>query len=101
MNIGKRLKQAREERKITQEALGEKIGLQKAIISLYESDARRPSLDALEGLADALNVNMSYLLGESDMTIEEQDLVNHYRMASDAGKAGISAFAEAVAKGGM
>ncbi len=101
MDIGERIKEVRNYRGISQEQLAAGAGVKKAAVSLYESNQRKPSFEALEGIADTLNINISYLFGETDLSIAEIDLVNHYRMSTDAGKAAISAFADTVAKGGM
>ena len=101
MDIGERIKEVRTYRKMTQQELADGVGVKKAIVSLYESNQRKPSFEALEAIADVLNINMGYLFGESGLSIAETDLLNHYRMASEAGKSAISAFAATVGKGGM
>ena len=101
MDIGSRIKDVRKYRKMTQQELADGVGVKKAIISLYESNQRKPSFEALEAIADTLNIDMAYLFGETSLSISEIDLVNHYRMSSEAGRSAISAFADTIAKGGM
>jgi len=101
MDIGERIKDVRIYRGMTQQELADGVGVKKAIVSLYESNQRKPSFEALEAIADTLNINMSYLFGELDLSIAELDLINHYRMSTDAGKSAIRAFADTVAKGGL
>ncbi len=71
-----RIRQARRERKITQEALGKRIGVTKATISQWESGINEPNGKNLFNLANALNVNAKWLLdGVSDDTKEiHQDM---------------------------
>ena len=99
MSFGERLKEVRQYRGMTQTELADGADVKKAVISLYENGSRYPSFEVLEALADTLNINISYLFGESDLSIPEIDLINHFRMSTDAGKAAISAFADATSKG--
>ena len=101
MDIGERIKEVRKYRRMTQQELADGVGVKKAIISLYESNQRKPSFEALEAICDTLNIDMGYLFGQTSLSIAEIDLVNHYRMSSEAGRAAISAFADTIAKGGM
>lgn len=55
----------RNERNISQEQLGKKIGVTRSMIALYESGERLPSLSALIELSRALGVTTDYLLGVS------------------------------------
>lgn len=55
----------RNERNISQERLGKKIGVTRSMIALYESGERLPSLPALIELSRALGVTTDYLLGVS------------------------------------
>ena len=66
MNLGKRLRALREEKKITQEQLGAIINLSKANISKYESGDVEPNNETLQKLADLFDVSTDYLFGRSD-----------------------------------
>jgi len=99
MDIGSRIKDVRIYRKMTQQDLADGVGVKKSVVSLYENNKRKPSFEALEAIADTLNVNMSYLFGETEFSLAEIDLINHFRLSSDAGRAAISAFAEATMRG--
>lgn len=55
----------RNERNISQERLGKKIGVTRSMIALYESGERLPSLSALIELSHVLGVTTDYLLGVS------------------------------------
>jgi transcriptional regulator with XRE-family HTH domain len=58
-----RLRAGREKRGLSQEALAKRASLQASAISHFETSARKPSLDNLRRLADALDVTTDYLLG--------------------------------------
>lgn len=46
---------------MSQEELGNKLGLAKSTISMYENGTREPSLEILEAIADTFNVDMNTL----------------------------------------
>ena len=56
--IGKAIKQTRQERQLTQEALGKLIGVQKAQISRLESDASNATIDTLMRVFGALKAKV-------------------------------------------
>lgn len=62
-----RLRELRAEKGLTQQELGDAIGLHGMSISGYERGVKKPSFEALDNLADALNVSIDYLLGSSDV----------------------------------
>lgn len=62
------LKKLRMEKGWTQKELSEKIGVSKTAVASWEQGARIPKVDTLEDLADLFNVDMNYLLGETDKT---------------------------------
>lgn len=59
------LRQLRKNRNMTQEELGLRIGLSKAVISKYENSLGYPSFDVLVRIADYFGVTTDYLLGVS------------------------------------
>lgn len=60
--IGLRISQLRDFKKITQEELANKTGIQRANISRIESARHYPSLETLEKIADALEIPVARLL---------------------------------------
>lgn len=67
MTFGDRLRIARLEKGLTQEALAEKLGKQKQTISRYENSLREPNIMIAKELADALGITLEYL------TTDERD----------------------------
>lgn len=63
MIVGKRLKELREKKNLTQEELGKILNLNKSTISHYENDSRTPDLDKLERFANYYDVDLNYIVG--------------------------------------
>lgn len=66
MNIcdfGTVLKQLRKSHNLTQEELGSRIGLSKAVVSKYENGIGYPTFDMLIKISDYFGVTTDYLLG--------------------------------------
>lgn len=66
VNMGKKLKSLRIEKKLTQKQIAERIGLAISAVSSYESGTRYPSYDVLIKLAQIFHVSTDYLLGMTD-----------------------------------
>src|SRR5262245_2414420 len=58
-----RLRQAREDKGMSQAQLAERTGLQPSAVSHFEAGRRSPSFENLSVLADALGVSTDHLLG--------------------------------------
>lgn len=79
--FGMRLKELRKQANLTQQQLGEKVGVTKVSICCYENGTRTPTLDTLIDLADALNVHLNDLLGTD--TLAKDDKNNTINLAHD------------------
>ncbi len=74
MLIGKRIKDLRIANGISQQELGDKVGVTKVSICGYENGSRMPSLETFVMLADTFNTTTDYLLGrEVSVTSEESN----------------------------
>ncbi len=71
MSIGERIKSARINTGISQEALGRKLGITKMAISKYESGAVTPNSGALIALAKALEVKVEYFFRTSAVQLSK------------------------------
>jgi transcriptional regulator with XRE-family HTH domain len=71
-----RLRKARENRGLSQSELAEKAGFQPSAISHFESGRRSPSLENLKRLADALAVDIDFLLGREPDTSAAGPIAN-------------------------
>lgn len=67
VNIGKRIRTARQKVGMSQEELAQLIGVTKSTISKYEKGAREPRYDQLQRIADTLNVPIHELFDGSTM----------------------------------
>jgi transcriptional regulator with XRE-family HTH domain len=65
-NFSKKLKELRNEKKLTCKEVAEAIGLTKNAITNYESGIREPSLPILKSLCDFYDVTADYLIGRTD-----------------------------------
>jgi len=75
--IGQKIKSLRKTRGMTQDQLGQKLGVQRATISNYEIGRRSPHLTELEKIANILGVSLDYF-GVS--TNEVHDLIARARV---------------------
>jgi transcriptional regulator with XRE-family HTH domain len=64
--LGRAIRQRRKSRGLSQEALAEQAELHRTYISLVERAHRNISVDALSGIADALDVRPSQLLQQAE-----------------------------------
>lgn len=77
--MAKRLIQLREKNNLSQSAVARQIGVTPALISAYEKQERKPSIDKLIALADIYHVSTDYILGrtykdDSSVTINVEHL---------------------------
>lgn len=63
MIVGSRLKEKRKELGLTQQALGDLIGVGKSVVCCYEKETRNPTLESIIELVHVLGVSSDYLLG--------------------------------------
>ena len=66
MSIGKKIRELRKIKDISQEELGKRIGTHLTNIGRYERDAQIPSADIIKKLAEVFNVSADYLLFEDN-----------------------------------
>lgn len=70
MIIGKRIKELRIKKGLSQQELGTILGVTKVSICGYESGSRIPNLELFEKMADLFGVSADYLLGR-EMVIRD------------------------------
>ena len=64
--FSERMKALRQDRRMSLEDLGKKLGLAKSTIAGYESGFREPSLGTVVSIANLFQVTTDYLLGLAD-----------------------------------
>lgn len=62
-----RIKSLREDLNLSQEELANKLNLSKGIISLYEQEKRKPSIEILVQMSEIFNVSIDYILGRTNI----------------------------------
>jgi DNA-binding XRE family transcriptional regulator len=68
--LGKMIKSARQERKLTQEELGKLVGVQKAQISKLESSANSASIDTVLKVFKALKAEINFNVRIEDKLVK-------------------------------
>ena len=69
-SFGKRLRECREAKGLSQQDLGKLLDTSYTVIGKYERDEMKPSIDVANKLAKLVGTTIGYLLGESkDMNI--------------------------------
>ena len=82
--LGTRIKEQRQRRMLTQQQLAEKVSLTPGFISRIETGKKKPSLEVLLSICEALNITLNDLLvgnqipQESDYNVEFTELLSPY-----------------------
>lgn len=79
MTIGQRIAQRRKLLGLSQESLGEKMGVSRQAISKWEADAALPEIDKLIGLSKLFGVTVGWLLGVEELQ-EEKDALTEEQL---------------------
>lgn len=75
-SFGKKLRECREAKDLSQNELANLIEAHHSIIGKYERDEVKPSIDVVKKMAQVLNTTVGYLLGES----KEQNVLKDPKM---------------------
>ncbi|SBW10145.1 conserved hypothetical protein [uncultured Eubacteriales bacterium] len=77
VELGRKLRELRQERQWTQGQVAKRIGVTASVISAYENGIRQPSYESLIKLVRLYAVSADYLLGTSGRrTVESQHLIS-------------------------
>lgn len=74
MNIDATIAKYRKARGLTQEELGERLGVSNQAVSKWENAVSLPDITLLPALARALGISLDVLLGEAEPAVEEEYL---------------------------
>lgn len=74
VTFGKRLTEVRKDKKLSQEEIAKKVGVHGAVIGRYERDEVKPSIEMAAQIAIALEVSLDYLVGNTDVLIDQSIL---------------------------
>lgn len=64
-SFGKKLRECRELKGVSQSEVAKQLGTNHSIIGKYERDEVKPTIDVVKKLASVLNTTVGYLLGET------------------------------------
>lgn len=81
--IGKKIKELRKSKKITQEALSYELGVSRQTVHKWERDDARPGTDNLKALCEFFKVSSEYFINEN-VAIEEVAVVDGGTMSEDS-----------------
>ena len=73
MTIGQRIAQKRKEMGISQETLGERMGVSRQAIYKWEADATLPEIEKLVALSKLFGVSVGWLLGVEEATVVQPE----------------------------
>lgn len=71
MDIGEKIKYLRTEKGITQKELASKLGTSQQNLAQYENGKRKPKLETIQKIANALNVDPLVLIGQISETLSD------------------------------
>ena len=74
MDFGSKITLVRKQKKLSQSELGKLANVSGDIVGKYERNEMKPSIDTAHRLANALNVTLDYLVGDSDMVLFDKDI---------------------------
>ncbi len=98
MGIGKRIKELRESKKMTQEQLALAVGVTKGAIANYENGVSHPRETIIYKLFDILECDANYLFQDmmeikekTFISLEDKALLESFNKLDDFGKKGVKA----------
>lgn len=59
MEVGKRIKELRKQKKWSQEELAERAGISQSALSAIERGAKQPTVETLNSICNALNISLA------------------------------------------
>lgn len=83
MIIGKRLKEARKNKNLSQQQLGDMLGVSKVSICGYENGIRIPTIENFIKLLDILDLRADYLLGRDITVVSETEEEYKVKMSKE------------------
>ncbi len=90
MNIGEKIKKLRQEKNVSQAALGKAVGVHEKHISRYERGISRPSMETLRKMAGFFGVSIDFLVSEDISAIDnpnrDNELFDYFEEANRLGE---------------
>lgn len=88
MEVGKKIKRLRKERKITQRELANKLNTAVSTVSSWELGTNKPLMDKIQMMAALFNVKPSYFLDDEVVSVVRENSISYdaFRMVPLLGK---------------
>lgn len=74
MTLGEHISVLRKKKKLAQNELGKRAGTSGDLIGRYERNEVNPSIEVVIKIADALEVSIDFLVGKTDVEIDQSTL---------------------------
>ncbi len=74
MTFGERLTLVRKRKKLSQAEVGKKIGINGDAIGRYERNEVKPTIEMATKIAQALQISLDYLVGNTDIELDKATL---------------------------
>lgn len=74
--IGKRMKELRDERHLSQEKLAALLGVSRMTVNNYENDKRAPDIDFATQIADYFGVTVEFLTGHTEYRYKQDEKIS-------------------------
>ncbi len=74
MTFGERLSLVRKRKKLSQAEVGKKIGINGDAIGRYERNEVKPTIEMATKIAQALQISLDYLVGNTDIELDKATL---------------------------
>ena len=78
-----RIKELRKEKKLTLDALSDKVNIKRGTLNNYENEKTEPKLETWKKLADYFDVSVGYLQGLSDIKNPFKKIEDYYHFDSE------------------
>jgi len=104
-NVAKNIKRWREKEGLSQEELGEKLGLSRATIASYEQGARTPKIETQEIICEYFRHSLDELrnievpiefIDNTRLDPRERRLIEYYRQLSNSDQNAVSSIMESM-----
>lgn len=86
MDFASRLKNIRLEKGLKREDLALKLETSAAIIGRYERGDRTPSIEIAQKIANALDVSLDYLVGDTTVLVKDSKMIYRLELLQKIGK---------------
>ena len=83
MIIGERIKEARIAKNMTQQEVGDALGVSKVSVCGYEKGTRTPTMENFLDLIELLDLDVKYVLGQDILAVNEENEPYPVKLASN------------------